>query len=204
MKLYYSPGACSLSPHIVAKEAGIDLSYERVALGTKKTETDADYRTINPKGYVPALRLDDGQVLTEGPVIVQFLADQNPSSKLAPAAGSMERYRLQEWLTFINSELHKAYSPLFHPKTPPEQRASVIETLGKRFDVVEAALSGHPYLLGETFSVADAYLFTILNWSRIVSVDLSKWPNIVAFVQRVSDRPAVRAAMEEEGLIKKN
>jgi glutathione S-transferase len=202
MKLYYSPGACSLSPHIVAREAGIDIELEKVDMGKKKTASDQDYLAINPKGYVPALQLDDGQVLTEGPAIVQYLADKQPDKKLAPANGTIERYRLQETLGYINSELHKTYSPLFNSKTTPELRQEREEYLKKRYAVLEKALAGKQYLFGDTFSAADAYLFTVTNWAGHVKVDLSDFPNLQAFQKRVAERPAVQAALAAEGLNK--
>lgn len=201
MKLYYSPGACSLSPHIVAREAGLELTLEKVDLATKKTASGADFSAINPKGYVPALQLDDGRLLTEGPAIVQYLADLKPAAGLAPASGSWERYRLQEWLTYINSELHKSFSPLFNPATSAEARAERIAYLNKRLAVVESALAGKSYLLGEQFSVADAYLFTVTNWANFVKLDLSAFPNLLAFQNRVAARPGAKAAMVAEGLI---
>jgi glutathione S-transferase len=201
MKLYYSPGACSLASHIVACEAGLDLTLEKVDIGAKKTASGADYLAINPKGYVPALQLDDGQLLTEGPVIAQYLADLKPASGLAPANGSLERYRLQEWLGYINAELHKGFGPLFNPATSAEARAERIAFLNKRFALAEAALGARPYLLGERFSVADAYLFVVAGWSRIVKLELAAFPNLQAFLKRVSERPGVKAAMVAEGLI---
>lgn len=199
MKLYYATGACSLSPHIVIREAGLDVMLEKVDLRTKKTETGADYNAVNAKSYVPALELDDGSVLTEGPAIVQYLADQSPDKKLAPPAASMQRYRLQEWLNFITAELHKSYSPLFNPATPEAQRSAVVEKLGKRFDYLAQQLSGKQYLLGE-FSVADAYLFTVLRWNAGVKLDLAKWPVLTEYLARVAARPAVAQALQEEGL----
>jgi glutathione S-transferase len=202
MKLYYSPSACSLSPHIVACEAGIELQLEKVDLGTKKTASGQDYLAINPKGYVPLLELDDGQRLSEGPAIVQYLADQKPGSHLAPAPASFERYRLQETLAFISSELHKTYSPLFNPKALPEVREERLAYLRKRYPLVEARLKDKPYLFGDTFSVADAYLFTVTNWAGFVKLDLSDFPAVQAFQQRVAARPGVQKALKEEGLLK--
>ena len=202
MKLYFSPGACSLSPHIVAQEAGIPLTLERVDIGTKKLTDGRDFFAINPKGYVPALELDNGELLTEGPAIVQYLADQRPDAKLVPAAGSMERYRAQEMLGFINSELHKNYSPLFNPKSSAERKTEAEAYLRKRYAVIEQRLAKQPYLLGETFSIADAYLFTVTNWSNFVKLDLSEFPHLMAFQGRVAGRPAVKAALTAEGLIK--
>lgn len=203
MKLYFSPGACSMSPHIVALEAGIDLELEKVDLKTKKTASGADYLAVNPKGYVPALQLDDGAILTEGPAIVQYLADRAPGAKLAPANGTMERYRLQEWLNFISTELHKGFSPLFNPAITPEQRQATIDKLGTRFDYVVKQIAGKPFLLGDTFTVADAYLFTVLGWSNFVKVDMAKWPALTDYQQRIGARRAVQRSLEDEGLVKK-
>lgn len=202
MKLYYAPGACSLSPHIVANEIGITLELEKVDTKTKQTEHGNDYLAINPKGYVPALRLDDGALLTEGPAIVQYLADQKPDSGIAPANGTLARYRLQEMLGYINSELHKTYSPLFNPNTTDAVRADREAYLRKRYALVEQTLSNQPFLLGDQFSAADAYLFTVTNWARVLKLDLSEFPNLMAFQKRVAERPAVQSAMREEGLIK--
>lgn len=202
MKLFYASGACSLSPHIVAQEADIELRLQKVDLKTKTITSEGDFLAINPKGYVPALQLDDGAVLTEGAVIVQYLADLKPQKGLAPAAGTFERYRLQEWLTFINSELHKSYSPLFRPDTPADTRAERVAYLNKRYAIVEKHLQDHPYLMGAAFTVADAYLFTVTNWAANVKLDLSGFPKLRAFQERVAARPAVKAAMMAEGLIK--
>jgi glutathione S-transferase len=202
MKLYYAPGACSLSPHIVALEAGIRLDLERVDIGTKKTASGKDFLAINPKGYVPALELDNGQVLTEGPAVVQYLADQKPASGLAPANGTFERYKLQELLGYINSEIHKTYAPLFNPKTSAEVREERIEYLRKRFAYIDKVLAGKQYLLGERFTVADAYLFVMVSWADYMKLDLSSLSNIKAFQQRAAARPAVQAALTAEGLIK--
>jgi glutathione S-transferase len=202
MKLFYSPGACSLSPHIVAHEAGIELRLQKVDLKTKTIASEGDFFAINPKGYIPTLELDDGQILTEGPVIVQYLADLKPEKGLAPPAGTLARYRLQEWLGYINSELHKSYSPLFRPDTPAETRAERQAYLTKRYGVVEKHLAGRSYLVGDTFTVADAYLFTVTTWAGAVKFDLSPFPNLRAFQERIAARPAVKAAMKTEGLIK--
>jgi glutathione S-transferase len=202
MKLYFSPGACSLSPHIVLREAGLAFETEKVDLGGKITASGTDYKTINPKGSVPALQLDDGQVLTEGPAIVQYLADLVPEKQLAPAFGSMERYRLMEWLNFISTELHKGFSPLFNPKTPDVTKSMVHEALAGRFDLVDGKLAQSEYLLGNQFSVADAYLFTVTRWSQYVSIDLDRWPALQRFQARVAARPAVQAALMAEGLVK--
>jgi glutathione S-transferase len=202
MKLYYSPGACSLSPHIALYEAG--LPFEAIAAPTKthKLLDGTDYYTINPLGYVPYLTLDDGRHLHEGPAIVQYIADQVPDKKLAPPNGTYERYKLQEWLTFIGTELHKGYSPLFNPATPAEFKTMTIAKLQGRLKWVDAELAGKQYLMGDAFSVADGYLFTVTNWSRNVGVDMSGYTNLLAYRERVAARPAVISAMKAEGLIK--
>ena len=201
MKLYFSPGACSMSPHIVLREAGCEFELERVDLAAKKTAGGEDYLAVNPKGYVPALRLDDGEILTEGPAIVQYVADGKPESGLAPAAGTFERNRLQEWLNFISTELHKPFSPLFSPDTPDAARAAATELLGKRLGIVDAALKDRDFLMGDRFTVADAYCFTVVNWANFVKLDIGSWPAIGAYMESVGARPAVRAAMEAEGLL---
>jgi len=201
MKLFYTSGACSVSPHIVAHEAGIELRLQKVDLKTKTVTSQGDYLSINPKGYVPALELDDGQILTEGPVIVQYLADLKPEKALAPPAGTLARYRLQEWLGYINSELHKTYSPLFRADLAAETRAERQAYLGKRYGLVEKQLAGRSHLLGDHFTVADAYLFAITNWAGTVKFDLAPFPNLRAFQERTAARPAVQAAMRAEGLI---
>ena len=202
MKLFYASGACSLSPHIVAREAGIEVQLQKVDLKTRTIATEGDFLGINPKGYVPALELDNGEVLTEGPAIVQYLADLKPAAGLAPPSGTLARYRLQEMLGYINSELHKTYSPLFNPATPAETRAERRAYLLRRYALIDRQLEGRKYLLGDAFTAADAYLFTVTNWSRHVDLDLSALPNVLAFQQRVAARPAVQAAMRAEGLIK--
>lgn len=202
MKLYYAAGACSLSPHIVALEAGIALELEKVDTREKRTAGGADYWQINPKGYVPALVLDNGELLTEGPAIVQYLADQKPESGLAPANGTPARYRLQEMLGYINSELHKSYSPLFKADTPDAVRQERKDYLRKRYALLEQHLAKHDWLVGDRFSVADAYLFTVTQWSKHVALDLSDFPALLAFQKRVAERPKVQAAMMAEGLIK--
>jgi len=202
MKLYYSPGACSLSPHIVAQEAGVALQLEKVDLKNKRTESGADYWQINPKGSVPCLVLENGEILTEGPAIVQYLADLKPESGLAPANGSVARYRLQEMLGYINSELHKTYSPLFSPATPDAVRQERKDYLLRRYALLDQHLTSHDWLVGDHFTAADAYLFTVNNWARLVDVDLSGFKAIEAFQQRVAGRPKVQAAMRAEGLIK--
>jgi glutathione S-transferase len=202
MKLYYSPGACSLAPHIVAHELGLPLTLEKVDTKTKQMASGGDFYTINPKGYVPALELDDGEVLTEGPVIAQYLADQKPASGLAPANGTLPRYRLQEMLGYINSELHKSYSPLFNPATSAETREERLQYLRKRYALIESRLKQSTFITGEQFTVADAYLFTVTNWSRHVKLDLAEFPTLLAYQQRIAARPAVQAAMQAEGLLK--
>jgi glutathione S-transferase len=204
MKLYYASGACSLSPHIVLLEAGLKATLVKVDTKTHKTEGGDDYYAVNPKGYVPLLELDDGDRLTEGPAIVQYIADRNPASKLAPAAGTMERYHLQEWLNFITAELHKQFSPLFQATTPAEYKEMLKEKIGKRFDWVAEQLKGKDYLMGSTFTVADAYLFTMLTWTKHVGIDLARWPILTAYRVRVAARPKVREAMIAEGLIKQS
>jgi glutathione S-transferase len=202
MKLYYSPGACSLSPHIVLLEAGLPYTLEKVDFKTKKTEKGTDYLTINSKGSVPALQLDDGRVLTEGPAIVQYLADQKPDSGLAPRPAAFERYQLMEILNYISSELHKGFSPLFNPETSAEAKAAAKTVIGKKFDWLTGFLGTKTYLLGNTFTVADAYLFTILSWTGHVGIDLNKWPALAAYHSRIAQRPKVQQALKEEGLLK--
>ncbi len=201
MKLYYSPGACSLSPHIVLAESGLAFDLEKVNLAAKKTEHGADYWKINPKGYVPTLELDNGQLLTEGPAIVQYLADLVPQKKLAAPAGTLERYRLQEWLNFISTELHKSFSPLFNPKAPDDWKSMVRELLNRRLEIVARHLEGRSYLMGEDFTVADAYLYTVLSWAKHVKLDLSSMPMLSAYMDRVAARPAVHATLVAEKLI---
>jgi glutathione S-transferase len=203
MKLYYAPGACSLSPHIVSRELGIAIELKKVNTKDKTIEGGGDYRKVNARGYVPALELDDGQVLTEGPVIVQYLADLKPESGLAPKCGSSERYRLQEWLNFLTSEIHKGFSPLFKPNTPEEYKRIAKENIAARFDWLDPQLAGKEYLTGRSFSVADAYLFVLLGWTQPTQIDLAKWPNLAAFHKRVGARPKVQEALQAEGLLKK-
>lgn len=201
MRLFYASGACSLSPHIVAREAGIEVVLQKVDLKTKTIATEGDFLAINPKGSVPALGLDNGEILTEGPTIVQYLADLKPQSGLAPPAGTMARYRLQEMLGYINSELHKSYSPLFRPETPAQTRSERQAYLIRRYALPDKQLEGRQYLFGDTFTVADAYLFTVTSWAQHVKLDLSQFANLQAFQRRVAARPAVQAAMKAEGLI---
>ncbi len=200
MKLYYSPGTSSLCPHIVAKEAGIDLDLVKVDLRSKTTDSEGEYRDINPNGMVPLLVLDDGEKLTEVPAIVQYLADLKPEAKLAPANGTFARVRLQEALNYIATEIHKSYSPLFNPQILPEARAEWSTHLRKRYAALDQQLADRQYLLGEQFSVADAYLFTTNNWAALLKLDLSEFINLEAFQKRVAARPAVQAALKAEGL----
>jgi len=202
MKLYFSPGACSLSPHIVLREAGLNFELEQVDTKTKKTKAGGDYWAVNSKGYVPALRLDNGEMLTEGPAIVQYLADQKPDSGLAPKPGTIERYRLQEWLNFITSELHKGFSPLFRPTTPEDYKPVAREALANRLGWLDKQLAGKQYLMGERFTVADAYAFTVVNWTNFQKIDLAPWPNVKAYMDRVGARPKVQEALKAEGLLK--
>ncbi len=201
MKLYYTPGACSLAPHIVAQEAGIELALEKVDLETKKTGSGRDYFSVNPKGYVPALELDNGEILTEGPVIAQYLADLKPDSGLAPPNGTWERYRLQEMLAFISTEIHKGYGPFFDPRLTPEAREERVAYMRKRFDLVDRWLDGKEFLLGGRFTAADAYLFVMVGWKDFLNVDYSGLDNVLAFHERVGRRPAVQAALRAEGLV---
>ena len=202
MKLYYSPGACSLSPHIALQEAG--LAYTPVLTSTKshKLQDGTDYYTINALGYVPVLELDNGERLREGPAIVQYIADQVPDKQLAPANGTLARYRLQEWLTFIGTELHKGFSPLFNPATPEEYKPMVRERLLQRLQWVDSQLAGKQYLMGDQFTVADGYLFTVTNWTQPTKLDISGLAHLAAYRERVGARPAVQAAMKAEGLLK--
>ena len=201
MKLYYWPGACSLSPHIVSREAGIDLQLAQLDRAERKTADGTVLSSVNPKNQVPVLEMDDGQKLTEGPVIVQYLADLKPASGLVPPPGSVERYRVQEWLNFISSELHRSFSPLFRPTTPDDFKAVLRDMLAQRFDWIDKELAGKPYLMGDKFTAADAYLFTVVRWSPRVGIDLSKWKNITAYLESVAARPKVQEAMKAEGLL---
>ena len=202
MKLYFFPGACSMAPHIALREAGLSFDIDKMDPGTRRTESGEDYLKVNPKGSVPALRLDNGEVLTEAAVILQYIADQKPDSGLAPAAGGMARYRLAEWLNYISSEIHKQLSPFFNPRLPPEWRENQVNLLSKRFDFLSDRLKSHPYLMGDHFTVADSYLFTVLNWSNHLKIDLSKWPALTDYLGRIAGRPAVQAALKSEGLVK--
>jgi glutathione S-transferase len=200
MKLYYIPSACSLSPHIIANELGLPIELVRVDPATKHTEHGEDFLAINPKGYVPALQLDDGSVLTEGPAIAQYLSDLKPDAHLAPTNGSMARYRVQEVLGYINSEIHKPYIPLFNSASSDDVRAERKAYLRKHYGVIETALGRTPFLLGQQFTIADAYLFVVTRWSEFVKLDLSQFPNLLAFQARIAARPAVQSALQRESL----
>ena len=202
MKLYFSPGACSLSPHIALREAGLPFELVRVNLHQHVLDDGSELTSINPKGYVPVLQLEDGSVLTEGPAIVQYIADLAPETDLAPAYGTMKRYRLMEWLNYITSEVHKTFSPLFNPNANDQTKAFARAALEQRFNYLSEILWDRPYLLGQSFSVADGYLFTVLGWTKWVGIDLGQWPVLNAYVKRIAERPAVQEAMREEGLIK--
>ncbi|MBU0748206.1 MAG: glutathione transferase GstA [Gammaproteobacteria bacterium] len=202
MKLYYSPGACSLSPHIALHEAGLAFTPVLASTKSHKLQDGTDYYEINPLGYVPMLELDDGTRLREGPAIVQYIADQVPLKMLAPQNGSLQRYRLQEWLTFIGTEIHKGFSPLFNPATPEEYKTMARTKLLERLQWVDSQLADKQYLMGDQFTVADGYLFTVSNWTKPTNVDISGLANLAAYRERVGARPAVQAAMKAEGLLK--
>jgi len=197
MKLYYSPGACSYAPHVALHEAGLPFEAVRVDLRSHKLANGADYYAINPKGYVPLLELDDGTRLSEVAVILQYIADRKPGT-LAPAHGTIERYRVMEWLNFVSSELHKQFSPLFYPDTPDATKEAQRARLAKRFSHLEPILAKQPYLMGESFTIADIYLHTILNWSGALKIDLSAWPSLVEYQKRIAARPAVVQAHQAE------
>jgi len=201
MKLYYAPGACSMAPHIVAREAGHTFDLERVDIPNKKTADGGDYWKINPKGYVPALMLDDGQVLTEVAVICQYLGDQKPQAGLVPQSGTMERYRLMEALNFASSEVHKQIGALFNPNLTAEMKEVQLGVIGRRLDALEKLLDGNQFITGDKYTVADAYLFTVLNWNNIHKIDRAKWPNIKAYMARIGARPKVQETMRAEGLL---
>lgn len=200
MKLYYSKGACSLSPHIALREAGLSFDLEAVDLAKKRTASGADFTALNAKGYVPALLLDSGELLTEGPALVQYIADLAPAKQLAPANGTLARVQLQSWLNYICVELHRSFAPLFHPEAGSKEYAK--EYLARRFALVNERLRQHAYLLGDTYSVADIYLYVILRWCPYVGIDTSVWPALVAFVDKVAARPAVQEALKAEGIKK--
>ena len=201
MKLYYLPGACSLASHIALQETKLPFDIDKLTAATMTTSNGTDFTKINAKGYVPTLELNDGSILTEGSAVLQYIADQSPNSGLAPKAGTTERYRLQEWLNYIATEIHKSYSPLFSKTTPEETKTTVRNTLAKRLGFVEEQLAYKPYLMGENFTVADAYLYVVLNWSGRVGFDLGQFPKISEYVARLSVRPSVVAAMKAEGLL---
>lgn len=201
MKLYYSPGACSLAPHIVVHEAGLDIEFVKVDLNTQTTASGHRFGTINPKGNVPALALQGGEVLTEVSAILEFLADRVPDRRLLPALGSMERYRVQEWIGFIGTELHKGFDPLWDGHMPDAARRLAVQYLQRRLSYLDSCLDGRSYLMGEHFTVADAYCFTVLNWAHFHRLDLSDYPSVQGFMRKVSHRPMVRKAMEAEGLM---
>ncbi|TMJ16555.1 MAG: glutathione transferase GstA [Alphaproteobacteria bacterium] len=200
MKLYYAPAACSQAPHIVAREAGLDIELAKVEFPSKSVEGGSLY-DVNPKGAVPTLKLDDGDVLTENAVILQYLADLARQSELALPEAGIERYRLLEWLNFIATELHKGFGPLWNPATPAEYKAATREALGKKFDYLQGEIGDGPYILGDRFSILDAYAFAVLNWTRIHDIDIARWPGLAAYLQRVAARPAVQATLRAEGLI---
>ena len=202
MKLYYFSGACSLASNIALREAGLPFELVKVDRRTRKAADGLDYNEVNPKGYVPALTLDNGEVLTENVAVLQYIADRNPASKLAPPAGTMDRYRLVEWLAFISSEIHKNFSPLFRDDAPEETKQYVRKVLDNRLDYLNRAIGDRPFLIGEQFTVADAYLFTVVGWSRHLNFDLSKWPQLQRYMERVGARPQVTEALKAEGLLK--
>jgi glutathione S-transferase len=202
MKLYYSPGACSLSPHIALLEAGLPYDLVKVDLKAKKLENGDDYLKVNPKGQVPALGMDNGELMTEGPVILQLIADKATAKNLAPANGSTERYKLQEWLNFITTELHKNFGPMFSPVLSDDAKAFFRDRVMAKFRYVDSALAGHDYLMGQQFTVADGYLFTMLCWADRMKFDLSALPNLLAYKARVAARPMVQEALAKEGLLK--
>lgn len=202
MKLYYAPGACSVAPHVLAREAGLDLELVKVRLGPEPRTADGrDYREITPRGAVPALELDDGEVMTENAVVLQYLSSL-VDYRFGPPRAGMERWRFLELLNFVATELHKGFGPLFDPTLPPEARQSVVERLGQRFDLIEPRLERQPYLTGEAFTIVDAYAFAVLRWTKQHRIDTAPWPNIEAFLARVAARPAARQALAEEGLAK--
>jgi len=201
MRLYYSPGACSLAPHIVAREAGVPIELVKVDLATKTTEKGEDFLSINPKGSIPTLAFADGTVLTEGAVVSQFLADKAPGLGLLPAQGSFDRYRALEWLNYVATELHKSFSTLWRKDTPAEMRTIVRKNIGTKFSYLDRHLASQDYLLGDHFGAADAYAFTMLSWAPAVGIDLANWPNLAAYAERIAARPKVRDALAVEGLV---
>jgi glutathione S-transferase len=202
MKLYYSPGACSLAPHIVAREAGLSLDLEKVDLANRTTASGRSFLEVNPKGYVPALQVQDGTVMTEVSALIQYLADQAPQAGLIPAAGTPERYKVLEWIGFISTEIHKGFGPLWNPTTPDAVKQATKERLFQRFAYLDQQLDGRSYLTGERFTVADAYLFVVVNWTNFHGLSLGDYPNLAAFMERVAARPKVQEALQAEGLLK--
>jgi glutathione S-transferase len=202
MKLYYSPGACSLAPHIVAREAGLSPDLEKVDLANRTTASGRSFLEVNPKGYVPALQVQDGTVMTEVSALIQYLADQAPQAGLIPAVGTPERYKVLEWIGFISTEIHKGFGPLWNPTTPDAVKQATKEKLFQRFAYVDQQLTGRSYLTGERFTVADAYLFVVVNWTNFHGLSLGDYPNLAAFMERVAARPKVREALQAEGLLK--
>jgi glutathione S-transferase len=202
MKLYYFPAACSLASNISLREAGLKFELVKVDVHVGRSADGLNFAEVNPKGYVPALALDDGQVLTENVTVLQYIADRNPAAKLAPPFGTMERYRLMEWLSFISSELHKNFTPLFRADVPADTRQFMLQNIAKRLDYVQRALGSRDYLMGEQYTVADAYLFTVLSWAGYVKLDMAPWPQLQRYEQRVGGRPHVLEALRAEGLVK--
>jgi glutathione S-transferase len=202
MKLYYFPGACSLAPHIALRESGLSFELEQMDPKTKKTKSGADFLKINPKGYVPVLELDDGQTLTEAAVIVQYIADRKPEAKLLPPAGGLARYRAQEWLNYVATEIHKGVGALFNPKLTDAWKQVLQEGIAPKFDYLTKRLEDRSYAFGDGFSAVDGYLFTVLGWPQYVGIDLAKWPVIKAYVDKIAQRPSVQAALKAEGLVK--
>ncbi len=202
MKLYYAPGACSLAPHIVAREAGITLDLEKVDLRTRTTASGRAFAEVNPKGYVPAIEVRDGEVMTEVSALIQYLADQAPQAGLMPAVGTPERYKTLEWIGFISTEIHKGFGPLWNPASPDDVKQAAKDKLFQRFAYVDQHLAGRSYLMGEQFTVADAYLFTVTNWTNFHGLSLAEYPNLAAFTGRVAARPKVQEALQAEGLLK--
>lgn len=202
MKLYYAQAACSLAPHIALREAKLPFELEPVNLQSKKTRGGGDFYAVNPKGSVPVLELDNGEILTEAAVIMRYVAERNPEMNLIPKHGTFERYRADEWLNYIATELHKGFGPLWHPAFPPEVKDMTKTSLGTKFDFVAKKLKGNQFLMGSTFTVADGYLFTVLNWTGFHAIDLGKWPELAQFQERVKARPAVQEALGAEGLLK--
>lgn len=202
MQLYYTPGACSLAPHIALREAGLSFGLKKVDIHTKRIEGGGDFTQVSSKGYVPALELSSGEILTEAPVILQYIADQKPDSGLAPKPGSIERYRVEEWLSFTSSEIHKSFTPLFIPTAGAQWKAGASGMLARRFDWLNTQLTGRTHLQGESFTVADAYLFVTLSWTGHVGIELGKWPALAAYVERIGRRPKVIEALRAEGLMK--